>query len=273
MGVQDQCVAVDAGRMGMTTVVGTIGRRTERFVLSRVRTSLDREVWSTRLDFIRLAWKGLFAAAGIVVTTGVGVLVVPIGSATGRHIVAGALFASAFWIVYSVTAIRTYNVTVGSWAEGWTREVLRHRDLDWSVHDDLFLGPGNIDHVAVTQDEVLVVESKYRGHSKRPDRDRHRSDVEQAAKEAWRVKQDLRARGLDVSRVVPVIVVWGPGGAHLPFLDSSSKVEVVSGQEFKDWCRERSNKRLVSLAQRKEIAAALSQRRRQHDDLRSRQPT
>lgn len=237
-----------------------------------MRTSLDREVWTTRLDFIQLAWKELLGGAAVPLVIGVLLLLLPFGDPLVRQVVAGGLFATAFWIVYTITAMRTYNVTVGSWAEGWTREVLGHRDLGWMVQDDLFLGGSNIDHIAVTQDEVLAVESKYRGYSKRADHERHARDVEQARRAAGRVKADLRSRGLDVV-VVPLLVVWGPGAKDLSRLQTLRETQVVSGQELMGWCRRRSNKRLVSLTQRKAIAEALASRRREHDEWRARQPS
>ena len=257
----------------MAARLGRVGGLAQRLVLTRVRTSLDREVWTTRLEFLRLAWKELLVAAAVPIVIGIALVLLPLGNPVVRQVVAGGLFATAFWMVYVITAMRTYNVTVGSWAEGWTREVLRHRDLGWAVQDDLFLGSGNIDHIAVTQDEVLVVESKYRGYSRRADRERHARDVEQARKGSARVKADLRRRGLDVAAVVPVLVVWGPGAKDLPRLESLSGTQVVAGQELMRWCRQRSNKRLVSLTQRKAIAAALVARRREHDEWRARQPS
>lgn len=244
----------------------------DRVIATRVTTSLDREVWTTRLAFVRLAWKELLGAAAIVVGAGLLVLLLPLGDSAVRHVVAGGLFASAFWIVYSVTALRTYNVTVGSWAESWTCGVLRQRSLGWAVQDDLFLGHSNIDHVAVTQDEVLVVESKFRGYSKRPDRQRHDRDVEQVRRGAQRARRDLAGHGLEVVRVVSVLVVWGPGASVLPSLTGSDQVQVVAGVDFTAWCRQRSNKRLVSLTQRRTIAKALAERRRKHDVWRTRQP-
>lgn len=267
----DRVARTESEGMGPTEPPDALGRTVERLIARRVRTSLDREVWTTRVKFWRLAWRELLGGASVPLATGLLILVQPFGTATARHIVAGALFASAFWQIYAITAMRTYNVTVGSWAEGWTREVLRQRSLGWTVEDDLFLGDANIDHVAVTQDEVLVVESKYRGYGKRPDLQRHQRDLEQAQRAAKRVRQDLARRGLELVRVVPVLVVWGPGGKDLPHFDAPEGTQVLAGQDLKRWCRQRSNKRLVSLTQRRAISQALSKRRREHDGWRMRQ--
>lgn len=243
----------------------------ERWLLRRVRTSLERQVWSTRMTFLRGAWRNLLPATILMWTVAVGLMFVHVGPPMVRYVVAGVLLASSVWIPYSVLLMRTYAGTIGSWAEEWTREVLRSRRLGWLIEEDLFLGGANIDHVAVAQDRVFVIESKYRGVSTRPDVSRHEADLRQVTVGARRVGVLLRQAGVPVGRPTPVLVVWGPGGKDLGPL-AHGLVEVVAGEDLRDWCERRAVPQIVALPARTKIAAALAAQRRKHHDWQRRQP-
>lgn len=167
--------------------------------------------------------------------------------------------------------MRTYAVTVGSWAESWTRDVLRAKRLGWLVEEALFLGGSNVDHIAVTQQQVLVVESKYRGYSNSPDQARHDRDCAQVRTAAGRVHAVLRRAGVAVAPPLPVLVVWGPGGQHLPSLRGEDGIAVLAGEDLASWCGRQANPRLVMLPDRASIVAALTEQRERHDEWRAKQ--
>lgn len=243
----------------------------ERWVDRRVRRSLDREVWSTRLAFVRVAWRQLVPVTLAFFAGAVLLMVVPMGRPDARYVAAGVLLATGVWAPYSVMIMRTYAVTVGSWAESWTRDVLRAKRLGWLVEEDLFLGGSNVDHIAITQQQVLVVESKYRGYSKRPDQARHDRDCAQVRTAAGRVHTVLKRAGVAVAPPLAVLVVWGPGGQHLPSLRDEVGVAVLAGEDLPSWCGRQANPRLVMLPDRDLVVAALTAQRQRHDEWRAKQ--
>jgi len=127
-----------------------------------------------------------------------------------------------------------------SWRKGalagqWTAEELSRRE-DWELFHGLKMGPGDIDHVAVSKDGVFVFETKFTNHAWRLQGEAlwgavgdHLASV---ARRAWRVAGHLRRTG--VSEVTPVLVVWGTQPDGSPPIQPAGNVTVVWARN-PDW--------------------------------------
>lgn len=66
----------------------------ERWVDRRVRRSLDRQVWSTRLAFVRVAWRQLVPVTLAFFAGAVLLMVISLGRPDARYVAAGVLLAT-----------------------------------------------------------------------------------------------------------------------------------------------------------------------------------
>jgi len=106
------------------------------------------------------------------------------------------------------------NASMGEAAEAWTSSELRrmHRK-GWRHLDHLTLRPpGDIDHVAVGPDGVIVIETKWRSIA--TDLSRDSKWLSDAAKQVRRNQRDLAGHlgwgARQGARITSLLVVWGP---------------------------------------------------------------
>jgi hypothetical protein len=123
----------------------------------------------------------------------------------------------------------------GALGEQWTADELKRRK-NWTVFHGLRMGPGDIDHVAVSEDGVFVFETKFTTHPWRLRGDALQGAVADhlasVARRAWRVTGHLGRVG--VSLVTPVLVVWGPQPEGSPPIQQAGNVTVVWARN-PDW--------------------------------------
>lgn len=213
----------------------------------RRRTTLERETVRARLAFLRRSAKEM-AATVLVFGGGAAVAAVWPGDFPNvvRGVLIGVLLASMVWMPMTFALLASYRSTVGSWGEMWSREVLTDKRRGWLLEEDLFLQGSNVDHVAVTHRDVVVVESKFRSS---PVADwelaRH---AKQCATNVRRVRALLRQEGHRDTPVTGVLVVWGVGGSTVD--GPREGVAVVAGQEFGAWADSHDSRKPVGLVKR-----------------------
>jgi hypothetical protein len=195
-----------------------------------------------RLDsFIRSRWRRLLLLTGAaVVGSALFWLLIP-ASPGFRGFIAGLLLAATAASLWNwcVMASGASNATMGEAAEMWTSSELRRlRRRNWRHLDHLVLRPpGDIDHVAIGPDGVIVIETKWRSIA--TDLSRDSKWLADAAQQVRRNERDL-ARHLgwgakQDARITSLLVVWGPeitqqgDGPQ----DGPDGVNVVSGQHLR----------------------------------------
>lgn len=148
---------------------------------------------------------------------------------------AGALDGSVGMLIVWLINTRTYNLTMGAWAEAWTSELLR-KQTSWRVVDGLPMDGYDIDHIAFTPSEVFAVESKYYGPSGIGPRDRTDSrldkDIATAKRRARSAALLLGSPAVGLpSNVTAMLVLWGVGTPPHLITAWRSGVWVVRGNE------------------------------------------
>jgi hypothetical protein len=122
----------------------------------------------------------------------------------------------------------------GALAEQWTAEELNRRK-NWTVFHNLEMGPGDTDHIAVSEDGIFLFETRFTTHEWRLQGDALRGAVgdhlASVSRRAWRVTHHLRRAG--VAEVTPVLVVWGVSPSGSP-IQVAGNVTVVWAQS-PDW--------------------------------------
>jgi len=154
------------------------------------------------------------------------------GVATGGFgMLVGVVLPMLVW-----QASGTANKRLGGDAEQFTSEEMRPlRKAGWQVVHDVPFGSYNIDHVALGPGTLLVFETKWTSRRVVCQSAWMRSAADQVRRHARVVRQQLR---YDPRRVVPVVVVWGPGGAGLPDgVTRLDDVRVIRGSELRTWLR------------------------------------
>lgn len=132
---------------------------------SRVRTHEEQRRCSQSISAIRGGWATLLLGFLVVTGTAVFVLALPTHPVF-KGVLAGALFASAFWAPFTVVTVATYSATTGSWGESFTKDLLQRHRPPWPVVHDVPMQGRNVDHVAVSPRAVLAIETKYIGGSR-----------------------------------------------------------------------------------------------------------
>lgn len=160
------------------------------------------------------------------------IAVLPLGAADQRAFVAGFLVAAGAAGVALIVVLRTYNDTVGALGEDLSAEFLRKPGHRWLVLDNVLLNSVDVDHIVVTADAVLAVETKFIGAGRSPGW--RSSAVQQARAGAGKVRRLLRFQSLDVPcqlPVIPVLMAWGPGVDDACPWGVEEGVDVVSGPD------------------------------------------
>nr|WP_269813684.1 nuclease-related domain-containing protein [Ornithinimicrobium sediminis] len=157
-----------------------------------------------------------------------------------KGVVAGILFASAFWAPFTAVTISTYSATVGSWGESFTKELLQRERPSWPIVHDVPMQARNVDHVVVSPRAVLAIETKYLGAgSPWPQsrfRDRHLLDARDSARS---VRLLLRSADIRTELPVqPVLMLWGPGAPKDVSWTQDGEVHVVTGRGGRQFLEE-----------------------------------
>ncbi len=153
------------------------------------------------------------------------------------------------WCVISSGAT---SGAMGQAAEEWTdTELRRLGGRGWRHINHLVIKPelGDIDHVAVGPDGVLVVETKWRSHDEDIDSLSSWMDgaIEQAARNRRQVVQLLNWQRRDPNLVQSLVVLWGPEVTHGSAEAVLTKdVNVIAGQRLRDELAALSDERLSS---------------------------
>lgn len=220
-----------------------IGGRLEDRRLDAARAGAwSREQASRRLDaFIRA---NALALAVVLVGTAVlsAVLWLVLSPWDGaREFIVGAFAATCVASTYHwcVLASGSVNATMGATAEQWTStELWRLRRHGWRTINRLVFRKGDIDHIAVGPEGVIVVETKWR--SAKLAVEDHDQWLAAAAKQVKRNERDVAGHlgwgARKDARITSLIVVWGPRveqqGDEAPRIGGD--VNVVAGDHLRD---------------------------------------
>ena len=149
-------------------------------------------------------------------------------------LVDGLLVMFCVWLINT----RTYNLTMGTWAEEWTSDLFG-KQKGWRIADNLPVDGYDIDHIVIAPGGVLAVESKYYGPTPIGRPDGHEDHIERhlktAKNRAGRAAR-LLAEMPDGHRtsVTPVLMLWGVGTPEDLSVECRGGVWLVSGNEPDD---------------------------------------
>lgn len=208
---------------------------------ARARTYEEQRRWSRTVSAIRGGgWATLLLGFIVMAGTGAVLLLIPTHPVF-KGVVAGVLFASAFWAPFTVLTVATYSATTGAWGESFTKDLLKRHAPSWPVVHDVPMKGYNIDHVVVSPRAVLAIETKYLGGTGGGGPDAvPRRFIDQARQSARATRLLLRSTGIGLDlRVDPVLMLWGPGAPVREAWTQIDEVVVVSGPQghrfLKDW--------------------------------------
>lgn len=223
---------------------------------------------SERLDrFVRSNLLVLGIAAGFVVVLSAGIWFLP-GSRPGiQGLAAGVVAGAGAAMLYHWCVIASGATAgmMGNAAEEWTDSELRRlRSKGWRHVNHLVIKPesGDIDHVAVGPDGVIVVETKWRSHEEDIDElsDWMAGALKQAQRNRHQVVQLLNWQRRDPLLVQGLVVLWGPDITHESaeaiLLDG---VNVTAGENLRDDLAALGDERL-SPAEIEEVYSQLRKR-------------
>ena len=200
--------------MGRGTRLG-IATADERRFSERRAGSFSRRIAQEQFDsFVRAnLWRVLVVAAGCVAAAaGIGAISSSLGG--GRWFLSGA-FVGVTWTLlfhWCLIASGAAQATMGDVAEQWTStEFRRLRRRGWRIVDHVLLGRrGDVDHVAIGPDGVVVVETKWRSSEVDVDNPKWLDEMAGRLLDKTRqVKGVLQLHHSDVP-VTSLIVFWGP---------------------------------------------------------------
>jgi hypothetical protein len=188
--------------------------------------------------FVRRQWRRLTLATATMLAVTPGVLLLP---SAGRQFFAGAWLALvASLVVYWVTiASGSATRLMGQVGEQWTaaelRELARH---GWKIVHHVFVGPHELDHVAVGPGGILVLDSKWTAWRRALP-----ADAGEFALAAQRIAEraDMLARTLrhltGKCAVHSAVVVWGPDVTieHAGDAGGLERRPVLAGEQLRDW--------------------------------------
>jgi hypothetical protein len=155
-----------------------------------------------------------------------------------KALLIGFMIGSACTFVIMIVMRVGDPLVHGQWAEQWSHESLRKVD-GWLVSENLPFDGVDVDHVVVTPQAVLAVETKFRGRgsSEKLNAARHANQLSDARAAARKVESFLRSRRLHTAvEVVPILMVWGPGKHHVADgAQQESGVWVVDAEDSRLW--------------------------------------
>lgn len=163
---------------------------------------------------MRARWRPLVGAAAVLLslTPVLWVCLAPISAIRGFAL--GAYVATVLgWLYHwAVLGSGAATVTMGQEAEVWTDQELARLGQRWRIINHVVFRKGDIDHVAVGPDGVIVIETKWTSSAVKLDgRDEWlRGAFEQARRNADDVRKVLGWGARPDRPVSPLVVVWGP---------------------------------------------------------------
>jgi hypothetical protein len=216
--------------------------------------AVSQQFAARRLDrFVRANARALVVVSLFVLTPAVGLYLLGPGEPTFRALVAGIIAGAGLTFGYHwcVIASGASASSMGQAAEQWTDAELRrlHRRGWKHVNRLVIKGPGDIDHVAVGPDGVLVIETKWRGGDVVIDSENEwtRSALAQARRNRDEVRRLLNWRERDGRPIEALVVWWGPE------VKQSSKVaerigdvNVIAGEHLRAELVALSDRRLIA---------------------------
>lgn len=152
-------------------------------------------------------------------------------------VLVGAGLALSFHLGYLASGAS--SASMGAVAETWTdSELRRMRRKGWKHVNGLVIKQGDVDHVAVGPDGVIVLETKWRATEIDVDSPPQWL-IDEAVRQADQNRHDVRRllgwKLRDDPPVAAVVVVWGPNISHEiegpAFIDG---VNIVSGPNLRD---------------------------------------
>lgn len=197
---------------------------------------------SRRIDaYLRRKWRPLLIFVLGSVALAAAIWFLPSGSDGLRGFSAGVFLAANIAATYHwvVLASGAAGVSMGQAAEEWTSSELRRlKARGWRTVDHLILRPpGDIDHVAVGPDGVLVVETKWT--SMRTDLSQHTEWLDAATRQVRKSERELAGhlgwRAHKDARITRLLVVWGPEveqEGDEP-LEGPNEVNVLAGRHLR----------------------------------------
>ena len=229
---------------------------------------------SQRLDrFVRSNLLALAIAVGFILVLSAAVWFLLDSRPGLQGLVAGVVAGAGFAMLYHwcVIASGATAGTMGNAAEEWTDSELRRlRSKGWRHVNHLVIKPefGDIDHVAVGPDGVIVIETKWRSHEEDVDELSNwmTGALKQAQRNRHQVVQLLNWQHSDHPLLVQALVVlWGPDVSH----DSAEAiladgVNVTAGESLRDDLAALADMRL-SPAEVDEVYAKLKKRIAERD--------
>ncbi len=227
--------------------------RESRQLTSGRAGSVSQRFASQQLDrYVRNRVRPIAVAAVLILAMSAGIWLL-LSSRPGFQGIAAGLMAGVgltFLYHWCVISSGATSGAMGQAAEEWTDSELRrlHRK-GWRHVSHLIIKPefGDIDHVAVGPDGVIVVETKWRSHEEDIDQlsDWMTGALKQAKRNRQQVVQLLNWQRRDPLLVQSLVVLWGPGVTH----DSAeavltSEVNVIAGQHLRDELADLHDERL-----------------------------
>ena len=168
-------------------------------------------------------------------TTATAILAISIFPAVPMRQGYAGVVLGAVGMLVAVSLVGLNNPALdGRLAEQWTLDGLR-KVRGWRIVDNVPFEREDVDHVVVAPSGVLAVETQYR--DSQVETARHRRDLAAARRAARKIALFLQAEKLrDITTVVPVLVVWGPGAPSLPEGHRvDGDVHVVDGDHPELW--------------------------------------
>lgn len=165
--------------------------------------------------FVRSRWKVLLLMAGLLLAflPVVWLALAPISDVRGFALGAYTAAVIAYVCHFAVVASGAGLATMGEDAEIWTHQELARLPRSWRVVNHVTFRQGDIDHIAIGPDGVIVIETKWT--SDRVSLDGTDSWMAGALRQVQRNADDVAkvlgwgARKAD-RPVSPLVVVWGP---------------------------------------------------------------
>jgi hypothetical protein len=192
--------------------------------------------------FVRSRWKVLLLMAGLLLVAYLPVVwfaLAPISDVRGFALGAYTAAVIAYVCHFAVVASGAGLATMGELAETWTHQELARLPKPWRVVNHVIFRQGDVDHIAIGPDGVIVVETKWT--SDRVVLDGTDPWMSGALRQAQRNARDV-AKVLgwgarkDDSPVSPLVVVWGPRvepATDERHHDSGRGVNLIAGKHLR----------------------------------------
>ena len=217
-------------------------RETRRLTSQRAGAVSERFA-AQRLDrYVRSHAKTIAVAVAFIVLLSLGTWILLSGRPGFQGVATGLIAGAGLTFLYHWCVISSgaASGTMGRVAEEWTDSELRRlRPKGWKYVNHVVIKPelGDIDHVAVGPDGVIVVETKWRSHEENIDSlsDWMSGALTQAKRNRKQIVQLLNWHHRDPLLVQALVVLWGPDVTHESAgAVLADDVNVTAGQNLRD---------------------------------------